>query len=329
MKKELSIGKYRGLQQISNDRSVFTVVALDHRGSLKKVINPANPEAVSYADVVALKLDITAALAPQASAMLMDVTYTAHEAIASGSLPGRTGLLITLEESGYVGPSTARQARLVPGWDVGTVRRMGASAVKLLLYYHPHAASAELQEEFLRQVAADCRAHDIPLVLECLSYAIDPAVPTNSAAFAAAKPWIVAETARRLCPLGADAFKAEFPADMAYEQDEARLLAACQAVTEAAGVPWMVLSAGVDHPTFCRQVELACRGGASGFLAGRSIWKEAVGLAGQARRDFLADEATQRLAELTAIANAHARPWTDWYECRAGEGWAARYGSGV
>lgn len=327
MKKELSIGKYRGLQQISNDHNVFTIVALDHRGSLKKVIRPANPEMVRYQDVVALKLAISAALAPQASAMLMDVSYTAHEAIASGALPGRTGLLITLEESGYDGETTARQARLVPGWDVATVKRMGASAVKLLLYYHPESASARFQEEFLRQVADGCRAHDIPLILECLSYSIDPAMSTQSGAFAVRKPWIVAETARRLCPLGADAFKAEFPVDVGYDQDEARVLAACEAVTEAAGVPWMVLSAGVDHATFCRQVELACRGGASGFLAGRAIWKEATTLESQARSDFLASEAVQRLVELTAISNEHARPWTDWYQCPAGEGWAKHYGS--
>jgi tagatose 1,6-diphosphate aldolase len=139
------------------------------------------------------------------------------------------------------------------------------------------------------------------------------------------KPEIVIETARRLCPIGGDAFKAEFPAEVRYEQDEAKMLAWCQELTEAAGVPWMVLSAGVDHETFCRQVEIACRGGASGFLAGRSMWKDALRLTGPARVENLTGLAAQRLQELAYIAQTYARPWTDWYQADVPEGWSTRY----
>lgn len=325
MKRELSIGKYRGLQQISDDQNVFTIVALDHRGSLKKALNPGDPDSITYEQVVDLKLAVSGALAPHASGMLMDLTYTAPECIAHGSLPGGTGLLITLEESGYQGSSQARRSGLVPGWSVSKVRRMGASAVKVLLYYHPESEAAQDQEDLLREVVADCRVHDIPLVLECLTYSIDPAVPATSEAFAAGRPQVVIEAARRLCAIGADAYKAEFPVDPRYETDEHRMLAYCQELTEAAGMPWMVLSAGVDHETFCRQVQIACQGGASGFLAGRSIWKDALTLAGRARQEFLEVEANHRLEELSAIARTYARPWTDWYQCSVTEGWLSGY----
>ena len=96
-------------------------------------------------------------------------------------------------------------------------------------------------------------------------------------------------------------------------------------LTEATDVPWMVLSAGVDHETFCRQVELACRGGASGFLAGRSIWKDALGLSRTARIENLTDVAVQRLRELSDIAQTHARPWIDWYQADVTEEWYVNY----
>ncbi len=87
----------------------------------------------------------------------------------------------------------------------------------------------------------------------------------------------------------------------------------------------MVLSAGVDHATFCRQVEIACRGGASGFLAGRSMWKDAIGLTGTARVENLTGVAVQRLRELSDIAQTYAWPWIDWYQANVSEGWYARY----
>jgi tagatose-1,6-bisphosphate aldolase len=50
-------------------------------------------------------------------------------------------------------------------------------------------------------------------------------------------------------------------------------------------------------------------GGASGFIAGRSVWREAVALDGPARQEFLATVARPRLDELTAIADTYAKPW--------------------
>ena len=96
-------------------------------------------------------------------------------------------------------------------------------------------------------------------------------------------------------------------------------------LTAAAGVPWVVLSAAVSHEKFRRQVEIACAGGAGGFLAGRSIWKEAPDLPAEERRSFLAGEATRRLEELTEIARRAGRPWTEYYAATTGENWFMEY----
>jgi len=66
-------------------------------------------------------------------------------------------------------------------------------------------------------------------------------------------------------------------------------------------VPWALLSAGVDHDTFVAQLREALAGGASGFIAGRSIWKECVVMDAGARRSFLAGDARRRLSELLAL----------------------------
>ena len=50
------------------------------------------------------------------------------------------------------------------------------------------------------------------------------------------------------------------------------------------------------------------------MAVGRAVWKEAGELTGQARADFLQGEARQRMERVTALCNALARPWTDFYD---------------
>ena len=58
----LSLGKIRGLQQLADLRGILTMCAVDHRESLKKAMNPEQPEAVSYQDIVDFKLDLCCAM---------------------------------------------------------------------------------------------------------------------------------------------------------------------------------------------------------------------------------------------------------------------------
>ncbi|MBI2201538.1 MAG: hypothetical protein HYU43_06310 [Armatimonadetes bacterium] len=39
----LSIGKIRGLQQIADGRGIFAICAMDHRGSMREMIDPDRP----------------------------------------------------------------------------------------------------------------------------------------------------------------------------------------------------------------------------------------------------------------------------------------------
>ncbi len=308
MPASLSPGRYRGLKSSSLPQvDVFGIVAFDQRGSYRKMMPPD----ASYATLCQVKAEIIGALSQSASAILTDPTYGMGAALRMS--PG-AGLLLALEKSGYSGDSSYRKTELIPSWTPSKIRKVGASAVKFMVYYHPGSGElAEVQEALIRQVVADCRACDLPVFLEPMSYSLDVGISKDSAEYAEIRPAVVIETARRLSRTGADVLKLEFPQDIAHNQDMATWHEACQQVSDASAIPWVLLSAGVDFAQFERQLQVACEAGASGFLAGRAIWKEAAAMSSAARADFLRDIAMPRLERLLDIAVREARPWSDFY----------------
>ncbi len=320
----LSIGKLRSLQQCATPRGTIAVLALDHRNNLRQSLRPDAPDTVTSAELTAFKKDVVGALAAAASAVLLDPEVGAAQCIAAGALPGSTGLVVAVEQSGYTGDPGARLSRVASGWSVAKTRRMGANAAKLLVYYHPEAPTAPEIEALVRRVAADCAAQDLPLMLEPLSYSPDPSRKKLSPA---ERRWVVVETARRLVVPGVDILKAEFPLDIAAEPDEARWAEACAELTAASAAPWVLLSASVDYETYLRQVTVACQAGASGVAVGRAVWKEAVGLTGEARSAFLRGPARERMVRITALCDALARPWSDIFTAPEVDAtWSANYG---
>jgi tagatose 1,6-diphosphate aldolase len=312
----ISIGKLRGLQQLANSKGMMTMCAIDHRGALKRALNEKNPAAVSYQDIVDFKLDLCQAVAPFASAILLDPEYGAGQAIAAGLLPGPKGLLVSMEKTGYTGDSTARITELLPGWSVRKVKRMGASAVKLLIYFRPDIKDvASKQLDLVARLADQCLEEDIAFLVEPVSYPIEEKERinrggTSSQKFAERKPGLVIETARQITALPIDVLKAEFPADIKFEQDEGKLLGLCQELNQASRLPWVLLSAGVDFDSFKRQVEIACKAGASGFLAGRALWQEGAQIRSRDERmNFFQKTAAPRLKELAEIADSYGKPW--------------------
>ncbi|MCJ7792253.1 MAG: tagatose 1,6-diphosphate aldolase [Dehalococcoidia bacterium] len=312
----ISIGKLRGLQQLADSRGMMTMCAIDHRGALKRALNEKNPDAVSYQDIVDFKLDLCQAVAPFASAILLDPEYGAGQAIAAGLLPGPKGLLVSMEKTGYTGDSMARITELLPGWSVKKVKKMGASAVKLLIYFRPDLKDvASKQLDLVARLADQCLEEDIAFLVEPVSYPIEEKerinqAGTSSKKFAEIKPGLVIETARQITALPIDVLKAEFPADIKFERDEEKLLRFCRELNQASRLPWVLLSAGVDFNSFKKQVEIACKAGASGFLAGRALWQEGAQIRSrEGRMNFFQNTAAPRLEELAKIADSYGKPW--------------------
>jgi len=229
-------------------------------------------------------------------------------------------LVVAVESTGYSGDATARQAQIIPGWSVKKAKRMGASAIKLLVYYHPDSPTANEIEDFTAMIAEECVERDLVLMLEPLSYSLDATKKLSSEE----KRYVVVETAKRLTPLNVDILKAEFPLDV-NDMDESKWMDACKEISSASLVPWILLSAAVEYDVFLRQVTVACNAGASGIAVGRAVWKEAVTMTGDERTRFLRTTAKFRLSRLTSLCHALAKPYTDFYQADAPFDWYKKY----
>ena len=195
---------------------------------------------VALRQTVEYKRDLTELLTAESTAVLLDPIYGAAQAIAGGVLPGRVGLLVSLEETGYESDAEGRVTTLLPGLSVEKIKRMGASAVKILLYYRPGLDENDAgQREVARQVGEACIRADIPFLIEPIAYPLS--VEKNDAArFAEKKTSLVIQSAHDLSHLNVDVLKAEFPVDAQFEQDEAVIREACVQLDEH-----------LNHPRSC------------------------------------------------------------------------------
>lgn len=303
--KNVPLGKWRRLSQAASERGTFTVLAIDHRGPLRRALAQLAPASDPDLALAELKEDIVRELSPQASAVLLDPEIGLPHCLRRGVLPGRTGLIVA-QDTGSTGDPATLSTGLVPNWTVADTAHVGAAGAKLLVYYHPQDRSAPQVEALVRRLADDCAKAQVPLYLEPLSFTPDaPVIPLASAA----RKQAVVETARQLVPLGVDILKAEFPLDVKEQPDESAWRDACRELTEACAVPWVLLSAGAPWEIFLRQAKIACESGAAGVMAGRAFWKEAVAADRGARNRFLAGEASERLRRLRSICDASARPF--------------------
>jgi tagatose-1,6-bisphosphate aldolase len=312
---QLSLGRVRALQTASTERGVFTILAVDHRDAMRDMLNHEQPETVPAAQLTEIKLSIVKLISPFATAVLLDPIYSLGQVIAQRALPPRTAFLSAIEEQGYLGDPYARQTTMLEGWSIEKAKMLGASGVKVLLFYHPGAGhAADIQEQFVTRLLVECNRFDIPMFLEPIVYSLNPNVSKNSAEFAAERRTIMVETVRRLGALKPDVLKLEFPVDCNFEKDEALWQEACAELNEASPVPWTLLSGGDSFEAFQKQLRVACQNGCSGFLVGRALWQEAVHLEGNARQEFLHNEATHRWQLLHTIAETYAHPWYERYE---------------
>jgi tagatose 1,6-diphosphate aldolase len=295
------LGRLRGLDALSDVRGIFALAAIDHRDSLGVAFRSAGFEAPSPERIADLKATIARALAPHATGLLIDVELGAP-AIASGA-PGPCPIVVPLEAQGYEDVSAGRVTTFLPGFSPALARTLGATACKLLLPYRPdHEASAALQDAIVGTAVAGCHAQGLPLILEPILYALPGESPE---AFAAAFAALVVAAAKRLQGLGPDILKVQFPRD--DRGDEA---AWCKQLDAACGsTPWVLLGGGGAPEVFARDLRIACAAGASGFIAGRTLWTGIIGDDLEAET-WLRRVGVPLLHSLRDIAQA-GRPWRE------------------
>ena len=280
----------RAIDQLSTSGGRLAVLAADQRTKLSEGLAAAGL-ANDIEAMRAFKLELVSAMAAAAPAMLLDPEIALPHVADAGALPGRTGVLVSLERSGERrGPNGLRTVELLPDMGADGVRRLGGTGAKLLVRLRADREDAAAANgELIRSVADDCRRHHLLLIVEALVYRMDDEAEPE---YAARRGDLILEAGLLSAAAGARYLKLEYPGSER----------ACARLTDQLPVPWALLSAGVDHHTFCDQLRHALAAGASGFIAGRSIWKEALALDGEQRSAFLGGEARRRLDDLLAIA---------------------------
>lgn len=294
---EMTTAERRGYQMICGDEGAMMVIACDQRGGMRQVL-AATPEeqAVIGTDILGdTKIDIATHLARHATAVLVDPVCALPRMVDQGHLHRSTALLIGLDDSGYgTTPEGYRISKLVPGITARRVRELGGTGGKIMVYLRSDIPAANVENiALLKQVIDDFAAEDLLLVVEFLTYALPG---EDKATHAAATPTLIEGGSRICLDLGAKLLKIPFPGTAT----------ACANITAMAKhVPWAVLSAGVDHATFLGQVETAMANGASGVIAGRSLWKDCISLDRDVTREKLTTLALPRLRELQAVIGRH------------------------
>jgi tagatose 1,6-diphosphate aldolase/sulfofructosephosphate aldolase len=299
----------RTLADIASD-GVFSIIAMDQRNTLRRMFNAVGVDATDD-DMVKAKTDVARVLTPLASGILFDPTYGVPAVTGTGALAESCGLLVASEpaERGKLGvePVTRRDPALDSRW----VLSQSGDANKFFAQLRadrpsPAAGEPDLVEQCLqavREVVADCKQVGIPSVIENLVYPFDGEDLSGRR-----REDAVIEAARALNEIDCDLLKLEYPGSPE----------GCRRLGEVLDRPWAVLSAGVPFDDFTKVLQIAFdEGGASGFIAGRSVWRESLQLSGSERERFLVDVARPRLERLVDVAADHARPWTEFAGAQA------------
>ena len=291
----------RGLRRISRPSGTFAMVAMDQRESLRTMFAEALPEPIAVERRVAFKLAVAEILSPHASALLVDRFEGFEPILSSGVLDPRCGLVIAADELVQPHGGPVDHTRLDRTVDLADAKRRGMAAAKLLVIWRPDRradARRELVGEFLE------RSHGagLPGIVEGV---VRPPAGTDAADWPDREEALLEATAE-FAGYRPDLYKAQVPFDGRGDPD--RITDRSRRMSELLPCPWVVLSSGVSIDDFPAAVDAACRGGASGFLAGRAVWRDAVS---DAPRPLLRDRSVPRLRHLAEVVDAAARPWPE------------------
>jgi sulfofructosephosphate aldolase len=284
-------------ERIAGPSGALSMVAMDQRESLRTMFvdatgGPAGDELLSD-----FKLAVAESLSPHASAMLLDRVYGTE---AMTALASDCGLVVAADALTQDPGQPVEDTALDTDLDLERSRGLGAAALKLLVLWRPDG-DPEARAQLVRSFIELCDRAELLSIVEGVVRA--PAGPDQAGSWNREDAILAA--AREFGALRPDLYKAEVP--MHGRGDPEQIRAHCEAITAVLSCPWVVLSSGVTADDFPAAVDAACRGGASGFLAGRGIWMDLVGPGDY--RSRLNEVAVPRLERLRAIVERVAVPW--------------------
>jgi sulfofructosephosphate aldolase len=283
------------LDALARESGTFLMVAMDQRESLRTML-AAHHDDVDDARLVRFKLAVARELGPYASGFLIDSHYAYEQLVRERLLPPTCGLLLAVDALDQPPGGVVQDTELDDGVDVEAATRDGVVALKLLVIWRDDERRGHRLDTARRFVEL-ARSHGLLSVLE----------PVVRGPEGFDREAAIVEAAAELGTVGCDLYKCEVPTHGAGEPDE--ITEWSRRIDAAVPCPWVVLSQGVDPPRYPAAVEAACKGGASGMLAGRAVWTAT--LPADDPSELLREHSVPRLRELAAIVDAHGRPWRE------------------
>ncbi|GAA4493790.1 sulfofructosephosphate aldolase [Actinoallomurus oryzae] len=286
------------LDRLARPSGTFAMVAMDQRESLRAMFaEEGHPS--DDATLTAFKLEVADVLAPLASAFLIDRHYAYADLVRERPLPSSCGLILAADALTHMPGGVVEDTELDLAVDPGHARSDGAVALKLLVIWKRDGQEAR-REEMTHRFVALCRDAGLLSVLEPVAV---PAPGQTDFDLDAA----ILDAASVLGPSGPSLYKAQVPSRGRGSMSE--LVAACEKLDGRLSRPWVVLSNGVEAADFPAAVEAACRAGASGMLAGRALWRDAIATPDPAAA--LRARSADRLRRLGETVDRYGRPWTE------------------
>jgi sulfofructosephosphate aldolase len=281
------------LDALARESGTFLMVAMDQRESLRTMLAPHHADA-DDARMIRFKLAVARELGPYASGFLIDRHYAYDEIVAERILPPSCGLILAVDALEQPPGGIVEDTELDE--KAGNAIREPVVALKLLVIWRDDARRAHRVETSRRFVEL-ARSYGLLSVLE----------PVVRGPEGFDREASIVEAAGELSTVGCDLYKCEVPTHGAGEPAE--ITEWSRRIDAAVPCPWVVLSQGVEPERYPAAVEAACKGGASGMLAGRAVWTAT--LAADDPTELLREHSVPRLQQLGAIVDEHGRPWRE------------------
>ena len=326
-KLRISHEKLAHLKNLSDENDIIGALAIDQRGSLKKMLASGAHAVSGNEALIEFKQLISSQLTPYATSILLDPEFGVP---ATKLRAAECGLIVAYEKTGYDATTEERLPDLLPNWSVKRMKELGADAVKVLIYYDVDDKPEinDIKQAWVERVGSECVAEDIPYFLEILTYDRKRASVVD-VDYAKVKPHKVNEAMKLFSDprYNVDVLKVEVPVNMnfvegftkggvepVYSLAEAKTFFKEQ--SDATHLPFIFLSAGVSAELFQETLKVAHEAGSqfNGVLCGRATWKEAVTVfanqGAEAAKAWLDETGRQNIEDLNRVLRETAVSWT-------------------
>ena len=288
-----------GIDSMRRASGGFTMLALDQRESLRQMMQAGNSKKIRDSDIIDFKVSALDIFSTKPSAVLLDIDFGIH-ALQKASSPSAP-VILAVDDLIHGDDGRVATTRLVEAGIEDAIAQSSPVALKFLMLWSERESAAQ-RVHLAGSFVELCQSYQLPSVLEAIVR------PKTEAAWS--EPHVAADAmvaaALELSAVKADLYKCEVPGHGRFSSEETIRYA--EEISRAIGTPWVVLSNGVSAEDFPHSVQSACIGGASGFLAGRAIWADALTSANP--KSFMQTQSLDRMSALItivdeAMANGH------------------------